>query len=162
MPRRLRYAAISCTCYSSSKVKSVQGCQGATYFRRPRLTLCLSSMDALAVASGVSAHVWQPFSKEDNYAYFSISHGVKVHAVSFNLNNKVIVSAGESGRLLLHYNRENAVMGTLPKATGEGAPEGAMGTINALAFSRGSKLLAAGCEDSTVHVWDLKQQVLYN
>ncbi|BDA47869.1 probable POC1 centriolar protein homolog A [Coccomyxa sp. Obi] len=33
-----------------------------------------------------------------------------------------------------------------------------MGKVQCLSFSRGSKLLAAGCADGFVHVWDVKQQ----
>ena len=72
-------------------------------------------------------------------------------------NNKVIVSGGHSGVVTLHYNRDQSLMGTLPKD----APteEDRLAPISSLSFSRGSRLLAAGCMDSTVRVWDLKQQV---
>ena len=72
-------------------------------------------------------------------------------------NNKVIVSGGHSGLVTLHYNRDQSLMGTLPKD----APteEDRLAPISSLSFSRGSRLLAAGCMDSTVRIWDLKQQV---
>jgi hypothetical protein len=50
-----------------------------------------SLQGALAAASGCSAHVWQPFSKEDGHGYLEITHAAPVHAVRFNLNNKVRV-----------------------------------------------------------------------
>lgn len=65
----------------------------------------------------------------------------------------MVVSAGELGRLYLHYGNA-ALMGTLPAED-----DANMKVINSISFSRGSKLLAAGCEDGLIHVWDLKKQV---
>lgn len=72
-------------------------------------------------------------------------------------NNKVIVSGGQTGIVTLNYNRDGALMGTLPKNTPTQADR--LSAISSIAFSKGSKLLAAGCTDSSVRVWDLKQQV---
>ncbi len=67
---------------------------------------------------------------------------------------QVVVSAGEVGRLFLHYGNA-ALMGALPAEEDVHVME----AINTTAFSRGSKLLAAGCQDGLIHVWDLKKQV---
>lgn len=69
----------------------------------------------------------------------------------------MIVSGGQSGVVALNYSKDGALMGTLPKAAPSQADR--LAAISGLAFSRGSKLLAAGCTDSSVRVWDLKQQV---
>ena len=46
-------------------------------------------------------------------------------------------------------------MGTLP--IDPNAP--VLAPINSVAFSRGSKLLAAGCDDARIVIWDMKSQV---
>ena len=67
---------------------------------------------------------------------------------------QVLASAGDEGRLQLHYAGGN-LMGTLP--IDPNAP--VLAPINSVAFSRGSKLLAAGCDDARIVIWDMKSQV---
>jgi hypothetical protein len=70
------------------------------------------------------------------------------------MDDQVLVSAGELGPLFIHYGNA-ALMGSLPS---EGDSR-VMEAMNSVCFSRGSKLLAAGCQDGIIHVWDLKKQV---
>ncbi|KAK9812816.1 hypothetical protein WJX72_004245 [[Myrmecia] bisecta] len=114
-----------------------------------------TASDALALCSGSSAFIWQPFLPDEANALVEISHEAPVAAVQWNQNNKVVVSAGAAGRLLLHYNG-GGLMGQLPKDAG--STGGDMAAINSICFSRGSKLLAAGCQNARIHVWDLKRQ----
>ena len=67
----------------------------------------------------------------------------------------MLASCTDQGLLRLHYHT-GTVMGELPNA---GSAADTMGAIGCIAFSRGSKLLAAGCTDGLLHVWDLKSQV---
>ena len=69
---------------------------------------------------------------------------------------QVLASATDQGLLRLHYHT-GSLMGELPN---EGSAEQTMAAVACIAFSRGSKMLAAGCSDAQQHVWDLKLQVL--
>lgn len=67
----------------------------------------------------------------------------------------MLASATDRGLLRLHYHT-GSLMGELPN---EGSAEQTMAAVACIAFSRGSKMLAAGCSDAQQHVWDLKLQV---
>ena len=109
--------------------------------------------EALAVACGSQASIWRPFApKEDQL--LQIQHNDQCRSVQWNHNNKVLASGGKYGRLALHYHNAG-LMGVLPKEE-DGQR---FAPINDLSFSRGSKLIAIGCDDHTVQVWDLKTQV---
>lgn len=43
-----------------------------------------TSYEALAASSGNKAHVWQPFSKEHDFNYFSVASESKVYCVQWN------------------------------------------------------------------------------
>ena len=108
--------------------------------------------DSLAIACGPFARIWRPISAETSEPV-SLLHNGTCTSLRYNHNNKVLASATDEGRFRLHYHT-GSLMGELP------ADGGGMGPINSIAFSRGSKLLAAGCSTAEVHLWDLKSQVL--
>ena len=113
----------------------------------------MTTSDAVAVACGSSASIWRPnAAKEDQL--LQIQHQDNCRSVRWNHNNKVLASGGTYGRLALHYHNAG-LMGVLPKEDDQTL----FAPINDLSFSRGSKLIAVGCEDCTVQVWDLKSQV---
>ncbi|KAK9863305.1 hypothetical protein WJX84_009858 [Apatococcus fuscideae] len=117
-------------------------------------SLPAGTLECLALCAGNNSYVWQPFHRvEGSNAYFGISLDEPVRTVRWNQNNKVLASAGDEGRLQLHYAGGN-LMGTLP--IDPNAP--VLAPINSVAFSRGSKLLAAGCDDARIVIWDMKSQ----
>ena len=108
--------------------------------------------DSLAIACGAVARIWRPLSGETSEP-LSLFHNGTCTSLKYNHNNKVLASATDEGKFSLHYHT-GSLMGELP------ADSGFMGPINTISFSRGSKLLAAGCADARLHLWDLKSQVL--
>ena len=96
--------------------------------------------------------IWTPDEGPD--AVVSILHASSVRTVQWNQNNKVVASGGDGGRILLHY-ATGEEMGHLPT----GSSAALMAPVTCLAFSKGSKRLAAGSSDGKTYVWDLKQQV---
>ena len=107
--------------------------------------------DSLAIACGGLARIWRPLGSEASEPLV-LQHSGTCTSLRYNHNNKVLASATDEGRFRLHYHT-GSLMGGLPA---EGT---AMGPVSSIAFSRGSKLLAAGCRDSQLHLWDLKLQV---
>jgi len=104
--------------------------------------------ERLAVASGGSVLLWDPFAASAGPVTLQL--GFPVNAVSWNRNNKVVVAAGanaRNGSALLFYHSGRA-MGGLPVA----------GDVRAMSFSCASKLLALATADH-VAIWRLKSAV---
>ena len=81
-----------------------------------------------------------------------VPHAAPVAAVAWNRNNKVVATAGASGAIQLCYS-SGEVMSGLPR---DGAPQG---PLTSLAWSLGSKRLAAGSSDGSVYVHDMTTKV---
>ena len=116
----------------------------------------------LAIASGNDVLVWEPTSHacstsrcSNEIVEIDIKHPDKCKSVGWTTNGKAFASSGESGCVSLHK-RNGQPVGSLPSPGDEAS---SMGKVNCLGFSRGSKLLAAGCKDGCVHVWSVQQQV---
>ncbi len=116
----------------------------------------------LAIASGSVIHVWQPSSngngsscnkKPNEIVNFSLPD--RCDSVAWNANGKAIAASGPTGHVSV-YRPTGDSIGSLPSP---GDETSLMGEVSCLSFSRGSKLLAAGCLDGLVHVWSLNQQV---
>ncbi len=106
--------------------------------------------ERLAVASGGSVLLWDPFADSASAGPVTLQLGFPVNAVSWNRNNKVVVAAGanaRNGSALLFYHSGRA-MGGLPVA----------GDVRAMSFSCASKLLALATADH-VAIWRLKSAV---
>ncbi|EIE18287.1 WD40 repeat-like protein [Coccomyxa subellipsoidea C-169] len=113
----------------------------------------------LAIASGSIIHVWQPSSngngsnkKPNETVNFSLPD--RCNGVAWNANGKAIAASGSTGHVSV-YRPTGESIGSLPSP---GDETSLMGEVSCLSFSRGSKLLAAGCLDGLVHVWSLNQQ----
>ena len=106
----------------------------------------------LAISSGSQTHIWHAPGLQSNRFTVLKSTG-SVNTSRWNQNNKVVVTAGESGQLVLNY-INGTVMGVLPQEADEKLP-----TINTVCFSKGSKYLATGCANGEVFIWNLKRQV---
>ena len=116
--------------------------------------------NVLAIASGNHAHVWKPTSHGCSTSRCSpetvdIAHPGRCKSVAWTTNGKAFVTSGTSGRVPLHTRDGQSVV-SLPSPGDEAS---SMGEVACLGFSRGSKLLAAGCKDGCVHVWNVQHQV---
>lgn len=106
----------------------------------------------LAVSTGSQTHIWHAPGQQTN-KFTVLKNAGAVHTSRWNQNNKVVVTAGATGQLVLNY-INGTVMGVLP-----GDSEARLPPINAVCFSKGSKYLATGCDTGEVYVWNLKRQV---
>ena len=110
------------------------------------------SLPVLAVSSACSAFIWQSSEPDHERALVEITQPSPVSAVRWNGSNLVHCSAC-AGRVIIHKD-VTKLLGSLPSND-----EDCLGSeILSLAFSRGSKHLAAGCSDGILHLWDLKRQ----
>lgn len=108
----------------------------------------------LAISSGSQTHIWHaPGQQTNNFTV--LKNAGSVNTSRWNQNNKVVVTAGETGQLVLNY-INGTVMGVLPQESERKLP-----VINAVCFSKGSKYLATGCMNGEVFVWNLKRQVSF-
>jgi WD40 repeat protein len=110
------------------------------------------SLPGLAVASACSTFIWQSSEPDNKRAVVEITHPSPVSAVRWNGSNTVHCSAS-GGRVLIHKGLTK-LLGVLPS----GCVDSLGSDVTCLAFSKGSKHLAAGCSDGVVHLWDLKRQ----
>ena len=110
--------------------------------------------ELLAISSANCTVVWQPAKHDEPVVH---THPSTCRVVKWNENNIVHVSAGDAGVLVIHKNGSK-LLGTLPASE-----EPALGcSVNCVAFARGSKSLAAGCDDGIIHVWDLRRKVTHS
>lgn len=102
--------------------------------------------DVLAGCSGNVVQLWQ----RQTYAEATVSHTSSVKCVAWNRNNKVVASGCQDGVIQLCYST-GKLMSVL-----RGVDGASLGSLNSLDWSMGSKFLAAGSDNGSVFVWDLK------
>lgn len=107
----------------------------------------------LAISSGSQTHIWHAPGLRSN-SFTVLKNAGSVKTSRWNQNNKVVVTAGQTGQLVLNY-INGTVMGVLPPDSAEKLPP-----INTVCFSKGSKYLATGCDNGQVFIWNLKRQVI--
>jgi WD40 repeat protein len=115
--------------------------------------------DTFLAAAGSSMHLLRRApGGEHRFDGVVVSHAAAVAAARFNRNNKVVAAGCADGRVQLVYSAGGGVMSVLPDVgAGPGAQQ--LGPITALAWSAGSKRLAAGSADGSITLFDMQRQV---
>lgn len=106
----------------------------------------------LAISCGSQTRIWHAPGLQSS-SFTVLKHPGAVSTSRWNQNNKVVVTAGDTGQLVLNY-INGTVMGVLPQDSDKKLPG-----INAVCFSKGSKYLGTGCINGELYIWNLKRQV---
>ena len=106
--------------------------------------------DLLAACCGTALHLWRPTLGGDSEDKVVPSDRT-VLAAAWNRNNKVVASAREDGAIELRYS--NGTLMTILHRTGTQP-------ATSLAWSMGSKRLAAASRDGNVYLHDMTAKVL--
>ena len=110
--------------------------------------------ELLAACCDSALHIWRPKNGGDGEDKVVPSDRT-VLAAAWNRNNKVVACSSEDGTIELRYSN-GALMTTLARGT---AVPGAARPAASLAWSMGSKRLAAAAPDGAVYIHDMTAKV---
>eukprot|EP00878_Enallax_costatus_P040917 GHUV01047330.1.p1 GENE.GHUV01047330.1~~GHUV01047330.1.p1 ORF type:complete len:299 (+),score=57.66 GHUV01047330.1:884-1780(+) len=108
--------------------------------------------DWLAAGCGDILKVWDPSNPK---AEIKIYEGTNIHSVDFSHNNKVLAVASDKGQVVLYSSKiqesGNRNVSSLPNT-----PEPDIESFTCVRFAPDGSHLAAGANNGTVHVWNLR------
>jgi len=111
--------------------------------------------ELLAACCGTALHLWRPKIGSDGEDK-AVPSDRTVLAAAFNRNNKVVASARDDGSIELRYSN-----GTLMTTLSGRGPQLGSKPATSLAWSMGSKRLAAAALDGNVYLHDMTAKVDY-